>query len=62
LVEIFYDNGSVWIMKIDEEKIPIFANGYQLKFPKDEFTDSIRKDLNLIESIRAPNPFNLYPK
>jgi len=64
LVEKFHDNGLMWVYTIDEEQIPLLVNFYRLKFYKkpllmDDFTNLIRKELNVIESIRAPNSFNL---
>lgn len=64
LVDKCHDNGLVRIRTIYEEKIPLLVNGYRLKFYKNplsrtKFIDSISKEMNFIESIKAPNPFNL---
>jgi len=64
LIEKCYDNGSIQIKIIDEEKIPLFVNDNRLKLYKKplyrvEFIDSIRQNMNFIESIIYLNPFNL---
>lgn len=62
-VDKFHDNGFVQIRTIDDEKIPLMFNGYRLKFykkplSKAKFTKSIRRELNVIDILKAPNPFN----
>ena len=63
LIEKCHDSGVVQIRTIDEEHIPLLVNGCKLKIYRKplssvEFIDSIRKELKVIENIRAPNPFN----
>jgi hypothetical protein len=31
IIEKFYDNGSVQIITIDEERIPLMENGFRIK-------------------------------
>ena len=59
VVERFHDNGSVKIRTIDEEAIPLLANGHILKMykrplSKQKFIDSVNKTVMMVEQVSAP--------
>eukprot|EP00253_Pinus_taeda_P003870 PITA_03870 len=59
VVERCHNNGSVQIRTIDEEAIPLLANGHQLKMykrplSKQEFIDNINKTVMMVEQVPAP--------
>lgn len=64
MVEKYHDNVLVQIREIYGEKIPLLVNYYRLKLYKKslsrvEFIDPISRELNMFESIKYSNPFNL---
>jgi hypothetical protein len=62
IIEKCYDNGSVQIITIDEEGIPLLVNGFRLKtynkpLTKEEFTTTVRKqNMDVIDRKNALNP------
>ena len=63
VVERGHDNGSVHIRNIDEEAIPLLANGHQLKIykrhlSKQEFNDDINKTVMIVDQVPSPPSSN----
>jgi carbamoylphosphate synthase large subunit len=62
IIEKCYDNGSMHIRTIDEERIPLLVNGFRLNtynkpLTKEELTTIVRKkNMDVIDRKNALNP------